>query len=308
LMYCKVLFFIKEENFDRVQSYLDEQIHRSPRAYVPNFWKALYTQYYLHEPLNALSYYQVALDNISRYKKRLAFYFVTRRYADVETLLHQTIEAYITANKPQNALWLIYKTRLKVWGDIDLQAMLIYFNICTGNLEIAQKKCLAALNRKPYRGNAADYWMLLGLAQLKQGKLDDSLHSINQALEFDSELDEARNILGSLQMQKKDWASAVQTYQKILFINPFDFKSWKNKGDCHFQIGELDLAKESYEKAVSLNPFEADAWVDLGWIYYHRGEYLLAESACKKGLSYKYLAQEKRLIGEDTLNLISNAS
>ena len=306
LMYCKLLFYVNEQNFDKAQDYLDEQIRKFPKVYVLNYWKALYTQYYLHDTLNSLPYYQTALGNISRYKERLSSYYVTNRYADIGIILPKAIEAYVMANKPQKARWLIYQTKLKVWH-IDLQEMLIYFDILTGNLEIAQKKCHAVLNRKPYPGIAADYWMLLALAQLKQGKLDDSFHSIHQALEFDSEFDEAWNTLGLIQMQKNDWASAALTYQKILAIDPFDFKSWKNKGDCHSQLGDMDLAKEAYEQAIRLNPFEADTWVDLGQVYNNRGEHLLAESACKKGLGFSYLDQEKRLIAENILNSTGNA-
>ena len=95
-------------------------------------------------------------------------------------------------------------------------------------------------------------------------------------------------------MQKKAWQSAIQTYQRMIAMNRFDFRCWENLGFCYINLEDMSLAKTSYEQAVQLNPFEAEAWIALANIYVKMGNNDLAFSAYQNGLKYDWLDAEKR--------------
>lgn len=298
IAYGYLLYYAGTNNSEKIQGYLDHQIKKYPGLHALYYWKALYTQYYLHDIEASLSWYESSLRKLNYFAVRTAFwraFFSPQQYAAPWYILKRSIEVCVQSNKLNKALWLIYSSKLRILdGDIDIRLLRVYFDIMKKSFEVAEKKCRSMLKKKLSVELAAEYSSLLALAEAKQGKLDEGLSNIKQALALNSELYDAWDTMGFIQMQKKDWQSAIQTYQRMIAINRFDFRCWENLGLCYINIKEMSSAKTSYERAVQLNPFEADAWIDLANTYVKLGNNDLALSAYQNGLKYDWLDAEKR--------------
>ena len=97
----------------------------------------------------------------------------------------------------------------------------------------------------------------------------------------------ALTMLGMIYSQKGESAKALETYEKLLAINPQFSSALNNLAYLYAErLGRLEDAHKMARRARELlphDPFTADT---LGWILYRRGEYswavnLLQESADK---------------------------
>ena len=298
VIYGYLLLYIGTNNSEKIQGFLDEQIKKYPKLYALYYWKALYIEHYLHNIQESSHWYQAALERMNFFELRKTywtFFYSPQQYAAPWYILKRSIEAYTRQNKSNKALWLIYISKLRILDrDINIGLLRAHLDIMKKSYSVAEKKCRSMLKKKLSVEIAAEYSSLLALAEAKQGKLDEGLLNVKQALALNSELYEAWETLGLIQMQKKDWHSSIQTYQKMINMNRFDFRCWENLGFCYININDLTSAKTSYEQAIRLNPFEADAWIDLANIYAKLGNKDLAFSAYQTGLKYDWLEAEKR--------------
>ena len=301
VLYYKLLIGMRAGEFDKVLSFLDNRIQEHPALYTIYYWKALYVQYYLHDAHQSLSLHKSAIDKFNALRSDfLSNFFSSRKHAHKETVLKSAVEAHVSIGQRQKAKLLIYLTKLRCW-EIDLQILLVYYDILVGDFKVAEHKCLNAINRKSYLGLASEYWELLGLAQLGLGKLEAAAHSCIMSLELNPDSYDTMYILGLVQMQRGELTSAINTFQNMLAMEPLDFRCWQNIGFCEFELGNMELAKISYEKVLLLNPFEAETWIDFGNLLVEQGESEQAVFAIKKGMSFGYLTMEKRSFAEKLL-------
>jgi tetratricopeptide (TPR) repeat protein len=60
--------------------------------------------------------------------------------------------------------------------------------------------------------------------------------------------------LGNEKMDKQEWASAIQYFNKCLAINTQSCQSYNNIGTCYAKLGQKDLALKAYDSALAINP------------------------------------------------------
>lgn len=86
---------------------------------------------------------------------------------------------------------------------------------------------------------------------------------------------------GDLQMVRKHYQSAIQSYMKV---SPKLSSIWNKIGIAYQQMYVADEAKKNYEMALKLDPKNADAMNNLGSVYYSLREYSHAERMYRKAL------------------------
>jgi len=197
ISYGYLLLYAGTNSFERIEGVIDKQIEKHPDVHALYYWKALYTQYYLHDIQGSIRWYESALKRINYFKQRSDRwyqFFSSQQYAGPRHIVKRSIEACLESNNPNKALWLIYISKLGIlYSGIDVRILRIYFDILKKSLDTAEKKCRRMLKKNLSVSTKVEYWILLALAQVKQGKLDDGLSSVNKALGLNSEKLEAWN-------------------------------------------------------------------------------------------------------------------
>ena len=52
----------------------------------------------------------------------------------------------------------------------------------------------------------------------------------------------------------EDWSESIRIWDKVLNIEPSNYKVWYNKGRCLESMEQISKAIESYEKALEIVP------------------------------------------------------
>ncbi len=69
---------------------------------------------------------------------------------------------------------------------------------------------------------------------------------------------------GGILFAARDYAAAVQAYQRAVELEANNASTWLALGDAYFALDRYTEALQSYEKAVSLNPNDSVAWFNRG--------------------------------------------
>ena len=102
-------------------------------------------------------------------------------------------------------------------------------------------------------------WHDRGVCLRELGKDEDALKSIDKAVDLEPENEEflftraeLLKRIGILQGQKKAIAAAVQTYNRVLEINPNNADAWNGLGVCMKEEGKDEISRQYYERAQNL--------------------------------------------------------
>ena len=110
-------------------------------------------------------------------------------------------------------------------------------------------------------------WMAynnLSAQSLAEGRVDESLAQVRQALALKPDYREAYVNLGNVLSIKGEPAAAIAAYQKALEIEPAFALAWNNLGLALLKAGRLDEAIAHFQKALELKPSLSVARFDLG--------------------------------------------
>jgi len=110
----------------------------------------------------------------------------------------------------------------------------------------------------------------------KEGKIDEAIHHYQQAIQLNSNYEDAHNNLGLAYYKKGLLDDSISEYKKALAINPDLTKAHYNLGLAYCKKDKLDEAISEYKETLSLDPSFSDAYNNLGVTYYYRGNYKLA--------------------------------
>jgi Flp pilus assembly protein TadD len=119
-----------------------------------------------------------------------------------------------------------------------------------GNQLLAQKRCAEAI--KVYQDFLAKYpkdsggWNLLGLAFLCDGKVDQAIPALQQALVLSPGFTDVRNNLGVAFMEAKRYPEAREEFMKALADTQYPAAA------PYFNLAKLALQQESYEEARAI--------------------------------------------------------
>jgi tetratricopeptide (TPR) repeat protein len=78
---------------------------------------------------------------------------------------------------------------------------------------------------------------------------------------------------GDLQMAKKNYREAIDSYRDELLQHPNNAVAWNKMGIANHQLLDLPRARAFYEKAVKVNHRYSEAINNLGTIYYAQKNY-----------------------------------
>jgi tetratricopeptide (TPR) repeat protein len=111
----------------------------------------------------------------------------------------------------------------------------------------------------------------LGLTYRKQGRLEEAMAELKQAVATDPTLAIAYNNLGTVYEEKGMLDEAISEYKKALSINPEYSKAAANLSDAYSKKGSLDDPLSQYQKVLAANPDNAEAHYKLGMMYSTKG-------------------------------------
>src|SRR3972149_5739951 len=130
----------------------------------------------------------------------------------------------------------------------------------------------------------------LGTAYAGLGKNGKATEHFLKALRFSDPGDRANmaNIhynLGAVYQQMGGDDVALGEYQRVIELQPSDFRPHYNLGVIYQQKGEMEAAVEAYRAALARNTSDFRSYHNLGLLFQGRGELSLAEELYRKALS-----------------------
>jgi tetratricopeptide (TPR) repeat protein len=123
----------------------------------------------------------------------------------------------------------------------------------------------------------SEYHRIYGQILSDQGKVEEAIDSLIDALKWDPRNSYALLMMGNiLARSKNDITTAMKYYNKVLEINPNDNIAVNNIGANLMQQGKLELAKEYFNKALAIDPDYPNTHFGLAMIAEQGGDLLLA--------------------------------
>jgi tetratricopeptide (TPR) repeat protein len=120
-------------------------------------------------------------------------------------------------------------------------------------------------------GTAA-YTYLIGIYQ-EQGQLDKAINLCDVHLKREPTFYQAYEQKARLLMQKKDWAAARATLDKVIAIVPYNYLHYQLRGDVNLAAGQPRGAVADYSKALSFEPyFPSEIYISRASAYRRLGE------------------------------------
>lgn len=99
----------------------------------------------------------------------------------------------------------------------------------------------------------------LGFVFLNQGKYQEAIPHLNEALQINPNYADAHNNLGNVFLNQGKYREATNQYNEALRINPNYAKAHYNLGNAYLMIGNHGFALKEYEILKTMNPGLANA-------------------------------------------------
>lgn len=144
-------------------------------------------------------------------------------------------------------------------------------------IEQAEPALLAILQRWPHQADALHF---LGVLRHTQGRPDDAVALIRQALALAPQLASAWNNLGNVLLSAGRLDDAVLAYEQVAAMAgtaPEAADAFNNLGTLHRKQGQLAVAEAACRRALALREDFGDAWYNLSLA-------LLAQDKVHEGL------------------------
>jgi len=146
-----------------------------------------------------------------------------------------------------------------------------------------------ALENRP-RGDPKDKIALYNLMKQAgldsvEGRLDEGIAKVRQALTSDPDIVEAYLMLGNMNTKAKRDKEALAAYQKALALDPDNQNATFSIALAYKNAGQNDAAEAGFERVLVLNPRDTKARYQLTDIWMRRGEFARAEAALKKAIA-----------------------
>lgn len=138
-----------------------------------------------------------------------------------------------------------------------------------GNLKDAQKHLENALKEAPNSGHAN---FLVGYACFQQNNFDQAQTYLTKATTLDAHDIEALNLLGRLELAKKDYAGAQTTMGQAVAAVP-------ENGTAHALLADADLNLKDYKNALA----QADLALDKGKTHASNAQILRGQALANLG-------------------------
>ncbi|MBL4862480.1 MAG: tetratricopeptide repeat protein, partial [Crocinitomicaceae bacterium] len=117
------------------------------------------------------------------------------------------------------------------------------------------------INDNPYSFTA---WYNLGNAYSKMEDFEKAIWAYDYCVLINDDFGPAHFNLGHANLGLDKYKKAIECFDKSIELDGDDPTTFCYIGECHEQLGELDLAKHFYKRSLDLSPLLADAWLGLG--------------------------------------------
>jgi Flp pilus assembly protein TadD len=124
----------------------------------------------------------------------------------------------------------------------------------------------------------------VGLGLADDGKLDEAIAKMKEAVGWDSGYASAHTNLGYLLLKKNDVDGAQKEFDEALKLNPTSHNAKTGKGIVLSIKGDLKGAQEILQDALTLNPDPGRTYYELGMVYEKQGDMEKAIAEYKKGV------------------------
>lgn len=105
-----------------------------------------------------------------------------------------------------------------------------------------------------------------------------------KAIELDSNLFEAHQVMGAVKMWNFEWAEAEAEYNKAIKLGPGNADNYRLKAFLYRTLGRFDEAINLYKKSIELDPIKSHTYFNYGQLLYHSNRLDEAIVAYKKVL------------------------
>lgn len=155
--------------------------------------------------------------------------------------------------------------------------------LASGDAEQARERFEKLLGRYPEN---SELQLMLGLSALKARDVSAVETHLSRALELAPENSEALTLLGWFQLEVEgEPVKAVQTYERVVAIEPEVAEAHNNLGVALQRMGELDRAVASFSNAIELKPDYVEALSNRGWAGLNRNDTEAAERDFRSSLA-----------------------
>jgi arylsulfatase A-like enzyme/tetratricopeptide (TPR) repeat protein len=120
-----------------------------------------------------------------------------------------------------------------------------------------------------------------------EGRLDDAIAKVREALARDPEIIEGHTLLGNIHLKAKRYDEAVKAYRAALALDPAYESAVFSLAETYKQMGRLEDAEAGFEKMRRLDPHATKPLWQLADIWMQRGQFDRAEGALKEALGRK---------------------
>ena len=146
-----------------------------------------------------------------------------------------------------------------------------------------------ALDDRP-RGDPKDKIALYNLMKQAgldsvEGRLDEGIRKLRDALAVDPDIVEAYLMLGRMHGKAKRDGDSVAAYQKALALDPDNQTAAFNLALAYKTAGRDDAAEAGFERVLALNPRDPKARYQLADMWMQRGELTRAEEALRRAVA-----------------------
>ncbi|GAB4212864.1 MAG: tetratricopeptide repeat protein [Synechococcales cyanobacterium] len=119
---------------------------------------------------------------------------------------------------------------------------------------------------------SADLWLILGSLQLEHREYEASVPSLERAQQLNPQNANVLFTLGEALMRVKDYPRAITTLQAGVAIEASDPNGFFQLGNAFLLQGDLESAKEQFLQAMDLNEQFWPAVNNLGLVAYEQGD------------------------------------
>jgi choline-sulfatase len=118
-----------------------------------------------------------------------------------------------------------------------------------------------------------------------EGRLDEGIRKVRQALDQDPEIVEAHIMLGNMNTKAKRDDQAVAAFQRALALDPDNQNAAFSLALAYKTAGRSDAAEAGFERVVALNPRDAKARFQLADIWMTHGDFTRAQEALERAVA-----------------------
>ena len=190
------------------------------------------------------------------------------------------VESYYLSNLAKaSRIAEVYPDQPGVWEDIG------WAHYRNGDYEQAIEAARKDLRRHEKKTDCEAY-QLIGMAQVRMGRLHEGLETLHLAVEVDPKYGKCYSRLGQVYYELGRHEEAEKNLRRAIEIMPDYLPAVQALGHLYRKTGRLDEAAQRYSRGLEINDFDPVSATALAEIEMARGDYTLAIDRFERLLSW----------------------